>query len=94
MLKPGGTLVYSTCTITPEENEAQVTWFLENFSEFELVKQVTCFIKVVTNSYLCEHLYIYRNHLLDTQDWDVTVRKFNDFGQVTSANILVLLTNL
>lgn len=41
LLKPGGILVYSTCTISPEENEAQVTWFLENFMEFELVKQVT-----------------------------------------------------
>ncbi|MCL1998424.1 MAG: 16S rRNA (cytosine(967)-C(5))-methyltransferase RsmB [Turicibacter sp.] len=30
-VKPGGVLVYSTCTITPEENENNVRWFLENF---------------------------------------------------------------
>ncbi|HYE60088.1 MAG TPA: RsmB/NOP family class I SAM-dependent RNA methyltransferase [Candidatus Kapabacteria bacterium] len=28
-LKPGGTLVYSTCTFAPEENEYQMTKFLE-----------------------------------------------------------------
>ena len=30
-VKPGGTLVYSTCTVNPEENEENVRWFLENF---------------------------------------------------------------
>ena len=30
-VKPGGVLVYSTCTITPMENEENVDWFLKNF---------------------------------------------------------------
>lgn len=30
-VKPGGILVYSTCTITREENEDNVRWFLDNF---------------------------------------------------------------
>ncbi len=30
-LKPGGVLVYSTCSLEPEENELVVQWFLENF---------------------------------------------------------------
>ena len=30
-VKPGGRLVYSTCTISREENEDQRKWFLENF---------------------------------------------------------------
>lgn len=29
MLKPGGTLVYSTCTLAPEENEEQMKWFID-----------------------------------------------------------------
>ena len=30
-VKPGGVLVYSTCTITREENEDNIYWFLDNF---------------------------------------------------------------
>lgn len=30
-VKPGGRLVYSTCTISPEENEKQREWILANF---------------------------------------------------------------
>lgn len=34
-VKSGGVLVYSTCTITKEENEDNVKWFIDNF-DFEL----------------------------------------------------------
>jgi len=30
-LRPGGTLVYATCTFAPEENEAVISWALEKF---------------------------------------------------------------
>lgn len=30
-VKPGGTLLYSTCTVNKGENEENVKWFLENF---------------------------------------------------------------
>lgn len=36
-LKVGGTLVYSTCTILPDENENNVNKFLENHKNFKLV---------------------------------------------------------
>lgn len=36
LLKPGGTLVYSTCTFAPEENEAVVTWVLRKNPDLEL----------------------------------------------------------
>lgn len=36
-VKPGGTLVYSTCTINEDENEGNVRWFLSQYPEFGLV---------------------------------------------------------
>lgn len=36
LVKIGGTLVYSTCSIEPEENTEQVAWFLKEFPNFEL----------------------------------------------------------
>lgn len=30
-VKPGGCLIYSTCTVNPEENEENVRWFRESF---------------------------------------------------------------
>lgn len=36
MLKPGGRMVYSTCTFAPEENEGTISRFLEKHEEFIL----------------------------------------------------------
>lgn len=38
MVKKGGEMVYSTCSILPSENRQQVDTFLENNHDFELVK--------------------------------------------------------
>lgn len=35
-VKPGGVLVYSTCSIEADENQEQVDWFLESMPQFEL----------------------------------------------------------
>ncbi|MGI6669847.1 MAG: RsmB/NOP family class I SAM-dependent RNA methyltransferase [Acetivibrionales bacterium] len=37
LLKPGGTLVYSTCTFSPEENEMIIFRFMKNHGGYELV---------------------------------------------------------
>lgn len=37
MLKPGGMLMYSTCTFSPGEDECQIDYILEKFPEMELV---------------------------------------------------------
>ena len=34
LVKPGGRLVYVTCSVLPEENEDQIAWFLANHSDF------------------------------------------------------------
>ena len=38
MLKPGGRMVYSTCTFAPEENELNILRFLNTHPEFHIVK--------------------------------------------------------
>jgi 16S rRNA (cytosine967-C5)-methyltransferase len=38
-LKQGGTLVYSTCSLEPEENEALIHDFLAGNSDFKLERQ-------------------------------------------------------
>ncbi|XP_041421529.1 NOP2/Sun RNA methyltransferase 6 L homeolog isoform X3 [Xenopus laevis] len=39
LLRPGGTLVYSTCTVTLSENEEQVAWALKTFPCLKLQPQ-------------------------------------------------------
>ncbi|MEK7257471.1 MAG: RsmB/NOP family class I SAM-dependent RNA methyltransferase [Bacteroidota bacterium] len=39
MLRPGGLMVYATCSILPSENERQVAKFLAENSQFELVEE-------------------------------------------------------
>lgn len=39
MLKPGGTLVYATCSLLRSENEEQVSRFLDQNADFELIKE-------------------------------------------------------
>lgn len=51
LLKKGGVLVYSTCTVTLAENEEQVAWALQNFPCLSLQPQVRA---AVTGTTRCE----------------------------------------
>lgn len=44
LLKPGGIMVYSTCSIEAEENEELIKWFLETHKEFQ-AESLAPFIK-------------------------------------------------
>ena len=38
MVRPGGKLIYSTCTFSPEEDEGRIAWFLREHPDFHLVE--------------------------------------------------------
>ncbi len=41
IVKVGGRLVYSTCSIWPEENSEQIQWFLNEREDFDLVEEAS-----------------------------------------------------
>lgn len=43
MVKPGGSLIYSTCSIFPSENRSQVNEFLQKNNTFEFINDRTIF---------------------------------------------------
>lgn len=52
-VRPGGKLVYSTCTIHREENQDNVQWFLEHYP-FESVDITECFVSELRESSMKE----------------------------------------
>lgn len=63
MVKPGGRLVYTTCSLEPEENMEQINHFLEHHDEFEL-ENLEGFVpdEVLSEDKLSYQTYPHRHH--------------------------------
>lgn len=67
LLKPGGTLVYSTCTIAPDENEAVVDYLLRHNEDARIVEpEVFCQLTNRSRSVLKWNDRSYREELAGT----------------------------
>lgn len=57
LVKPGGYLVYSTCTIEPDENEMIIEKFLKKYSEFAFARPPACIPEnFISNTYFIKTL--------------------------------------
>ncbi|MBC7450171.1 MAG: RsmB/NOP family class I SAM-dependent RNA methyltransferase [Cytophagales bacterium] len=56
MLKPGGVLVYATCSILPSENDKQIVQFLEMNKQFYLEKKQTVYPSQGSDGYFMARL--------------------------------------
>lgn len=74
-LKPGGTLVYSTCTLNRDENESVLAWLLEQYPQAVKVESLATlfpsakealtpegFLHVFPQIYDCEGFFVARLH--------------------------------
>ncbi len=61
-VKPGGTLIYSTCTVTAEENQQNVQWFLEQHSQFSLVSKRQYLPDEGCDGFYIAKTYRHQNH--------------------------------
>lgn len=53
IVKPGGRLIYSTCTLEYEEDEGQIEWFLAQHPQFE-VEDYQCFLPDKIKTFLVD----------------------------------------
>lgn len=57
-LKPGGLLIYSTCTLNPQENEEQVKAFLERYPDMRLADVADLLPKSAQNDIIDNHYWV------------------------------------
>ena len=65
VLKPGGIMVYSTCTYAIEENEEVIDYLLQNHPEMELLESTERFGRAGFDSGKCEGSKVRRIFLMD-----------------------------
>lgn len=75
MLKPGGTLVYSTCTINVFENEENINWALQKYKNIKLLP-ININLKNVSKGFTKYNDTVYKNQLINT----LRVLPNNNFG--------------
>ena len=56
LVKPGGTLIYASCSFLPEENQQQISTFLANHPEYETIQMHTVLEKCKINLQMGEYL--------------------------------------
>lgn len=54
LVRPGGRLIYSTCTLESEENESQIQWFLRNHPNYE-IEDFRGYLPTHLANYLADH---------------------------------------
>ena len=58
LVRPGGRLVYATCSVLPEENEDQAEWFLDGHRDFAAVPAPDLWHRVAVGACPCDGPYL------------------------------------
>lgn len=70
MLRPGGRLVYSTCTFAPTENEGSISRFVERHAEFEIQPIDKKALSLPTGQEMCRNEIVYKDDKASNTETD------------------------
>ncbi len=75
LVKPGGRLVYITCSVLAEENTEQVEWFLKSALDFSLIPRVQVWNEAPQSADGCSDTLLLTPHTHGTDGFFVAVMK-------------------